>query len=58
LNIPILFFATGLIEMFLFEEVLWTMNHLTQQGKVLYWGTSEWTGVEIPFLEQNRRKKN
>ena len=28
-------------------EVVWTMNHLIQQGKVLYWGTSEWSGVEI-----------
>ena len=23
------------------------MNHLIQQGKVLYWGTSEWSAVEI-----------
>ncbi len=23
------------------------MNHLMQQGKILYWGTSEWSGVEI-----------
>lgn len=29
------------------EEVVFTMNHLIQQGKVLYWGTSEWSGVEI-----------
>jgi voltage-dependent potassium channel beta subunit len=29
------------------EEVVWTMNHLIQQGKILYWGTSEWSGVEI-----------
>lgn len=29
------------------EEVVWTMNLLIQQGKILYWGTSEWTGVEI-----------
>jgi voltage-dependent potassium channel beta subunit len=29
------------------EEVVWTMNTLIQQGKILYWGTSEWTGVEI-----------
>lgn len=29
------------------EETVRTMNHLIQQGKVLYWGTSEWTGVEI-----------
>jgi voltage-dependent potassium channel beta subunit len=29
------------------EEVVWTMNNLIQQGKILYWGTSEWNGVEI-----------
>jgi voltage-dependent potassium channel beta subunit len=29
------------------EEVVWTMNHLIEQGKILYWGTSEWSGVEI-----------
>jgi voltage-dependent potassium channel beta subunit len=29
------------------EEVVLTMNHLIQQGKILYWGTSEWSGVEI-----------
>ena len=29
------------------EEVVWTMNILMQQGKILYWGTSEWSGVEI-----------
>ena len=29
------------------EEVVHTMNTLIQQGKILYWGTSEWTGVEI-----------
>lgn len=29
------------------EEVVWTMNHLIQQGKILYWGTSEWTAAEI-----------
>ena len=28
-------------------EVVWTMHHLIQQGKILYWGTSEWSGVEI-----------
>ena len=28
-------------------ETVWAMNHLIQQGKVLYWGTSEWSGVEI-----------
>ncbi|WP_295234619.1 aldo/keto reductase [Sediminibacterium sp.] len=29
------------------EEVVLTMNHLIQQGKILYWGTSEWSGVEL-----------
>ncbi len=29
------------------EEVVRTMNILIQQGKILYWGTSEWSGVEI-----------
>jgi aryl-alcohol dehydrogenase-like predicted oxidoreductase len=29
------------------EETVWAMNHLIQQGKILYWGTSEWSAVEI-----------
>ncbi|MFM7711160.1 MAG: potassium channel beta subunit family protein [Ferruginibacter sp.] len=29
------------------EETVWAMNQLIQQGKILYWGTSEWSGVEI-----------
>jgi voltage-dependent potassium channel beta subunit len=29
------------------EETVFAMNQLIQQGKVLYWGTSEWSGVEI-----------
>jgi aryl-alcohol dehydrogenase-like predicted oxidoreductase len=29
------------------EETVWTMHNLIQQGKILYWGTSEWNGVEI-----------
>jgi voltage-dependent potassium channel beta subunit len=29
------------------EETVWTMHQLIQQGKILYWGTSEWSGVEI-----------
>lgn len=29
------------------EETVWAMNLLIQQGKVLYWGTSEWSAVEI-----------
>lgn len=29
------------------EETVWTMNQLIQQGKILYWGTSEWSAQEI-----------
>ncbi len=29
------------------EEIVWTMNILLQQGKILYWGTSEWSAAEI-----------
>jgi voltage-dependent potassium channel beta subunit len=29
------------------EETVWAMNHLIQQGKIMYWGVSEWSGVEI-----------
>ncbi|MEE8441958.1 MAG: aldo/keto reductase [Spirochaetia bacterium] len=29
------------------EEVVWTMNNLILQGKILYWGTSEWSASEI-----------
>lgn len=28
-------------------ETVWGMNHLLQQGKILYWGTSEWSAQEI-----------
>ena len=29
------------------EETVWAMNHLIQQGKIFYWGTSEWSAQEI-----------
>ena len=29
------------------EEVVWTMTNLITQGKILYWGTSEWSAQEI-----------
>jgi voltage-dependent potassium channel beta subunit len=29
------------------EETVQAMNTLIQQGKILYWGSSEWSGVEI-----------
>ena len=38
------------------EETVWTMNHLIQQGKILYWGTSEWSAQEI--MEAHMVAKN
>lgn len=29
------------------EETVWTMHNLIQQGKILYWGTSEWSAQEV-----------
>ena len=29
------------------EEIVWTMNTLITQGKILYWGTSEWSAQQI-----------
>lgn len=29
------------------EETVWAMNDLIRQGKVLYWGTSEWSAQQI-----------
>ena len=29
------------------EETVWTMHSLIMQGKILYWGTSEWSAQEI-----------
>jgi len=29
------------------EETVWAMNHVIQQGKALYWGTSEWPAERI-----------
>jgi voltage-dependent potassium channel beta subunit len=29
------------------DEIVWTMHNLIQQGKILYWGTSQWSGAEI-----------
>ena len=40
------------------EETVWAMNTLIQQGKILYWGTSEWGNDEIMaafvFAERNK----
>jgi voltage-dependent potassium channel beta subunit len=29
------------------DETVWTMHQLIMQGKVMYWGTSEWSAKEI-----------
>jgi voltage-dependent potassium channel beta subunit len=29
------------------DETVWAMHNLVTQGKILYWGTSEWTADEI-----------
>jgi voltage-dependent potassium channel beta subunit len=29
------------------SETVWAMNDLIRQGKILYWGTSEWSAAEI-----------
>lgn len=29
------------------EETVWAMNHIINQGKALYWGTSMWSAQEI-----------
>ncbi len=34
------------------EETVWAMNHLIQQGKVLYWGVSEWPVESIEAAHQ------
>lgn len=39
-------------------ESVWAMNTLLQQGKILYWGTSEWSGVEIMDAHRVAEKYN
>lgn len=40
------------------EETVWTMHQLIMQGKILYWGTSEWSGVEIMEAHMIAQKHN
>jgi voltage-dependent potassium channel beta subunit len=40
------------------EETVWAMNTLIQQGKIFYWGTSEWSGVEIMEAHRVARQFN
>lgn len=38
------------------DEVVRTMNTLIQQGKILYWGTSEWSAAEIMEAHMHARQ--
>ncbi|HNP19912.1 MAG TPA: aldo/keto reductase [Fulvivirga sp.] len=40
------------------EETVWAMHNLIQQGKVLYWGTSEWSAQEIMEAHMVARQYN
>lgn len=40
------------------EETVWAMNTLIQQGKVLYWGTSEWSAQQIMEAYSMARQYN
>ena len=40
------------------EETVWTMHSLIMQGKILYWGTSEWSAQEITQAHQVARQYN
>jgi voltage-dependent potassium channel beta subunit len=40
------------------EETVWTMHNLIEQGKVLYWGTSEWSAAEIMEAYAVARQNN
>lgn len=40
------------------EETVFAMNTLLNQGKILYWGTSEWSGVEIMDAHRIAEKYN
>ena len=40
------------------EESVFAMNDLITQGKILYWGTSEWSAVEIDYAFKVAEKFN
>ena len=40
------------------EETVWSMHNLITQGKVLYWGTSEWSAQEIMEAHMIARQHN
>jgi voltage-dependent potassium channel beta subunit len=40
------------------EETVWAMNHVLQQGKALYWGTSEWSAAQIREAHDIARREH
>ena len=40
------------------EETVWSMHNLIQQGKILYWGTSEWSAQAIMEAHMVARQYN
>ena len=40
------------------EETVYAMNDLITQGKILYWGTSEWSAAEIDYAFKVAEKFN
>ena len=40
------------------EETVWAMHNLITQGKILYWGTSEWSAQEIMEAHMIARQYN
>jgi voltage-dependent potassium channel beta subunit len=40
------------------EEIVWSMHQLIMQGKVLYWGTSEWSAQQITEAHLVAQKHN
>jgi len=40
------------------EETVWAMNHVLQQGKAFYWGTSEWSAAQIRQAHDFARREH
>jgi voltage-dependent potassium channel beta subunit len=40
------------------EETVWAMDQVCRQGKVFYWGTSEWSAAEIIYADSVARQNN
>ena len=40
------------------EETVWSMHQLIMQGKILYWGTSEWSAQEIMEAHMGAKQYN